>query len=165
MPSSAEDVARSYFDAIGRRDLDGIVSHYSDDVVVDALGQGISRGPKEMREFFAAIFDALPDSEMLTDRVLGGDGVAVVEWRLRGNFTGGPLFGIDPTDVWIEQRGCDVLEIEDGKILRNTAYQDGIEMLRQIGMMAPLDSPAERGLKQAFNLATRARKALKQRFG
>ena len=166
MPSPAEDVARSYFDAIGRRDLDAIESHYSDDVVVDALGQGISRGPKEMRAFFAAIFAALPDSEMITDRVLGGDGVAVVEWRLRGNFTGEPLFGIDATGVWIEQRGCDVIELDDdGKIARNTAYQDGIEMLRQIGMMSPLDSPAERALKQAFNLTTRARKALRERFG
>jgi steroid delta-isomerase-like uncharacterized protein len=162
---SAEDIARSYFDAIARRDLDAIASHYSPDVVVDFLGQGIVRGPDEMRAFFAGLFEALPDSEMVVDRVVGGDDVAVVQWRLRGDFTGGPLFGIDPTGTWIEQRGCDVIEVADGKIVRNTAYQDGIELLRSIGMMPPLDSPAERAMKQAFNVATKARKALKDRFG
>jgi ketosteroid isomerase-like protein len=162
----AEDLGRSYFDAIARQDLDGIASHYSPDLVVEFIGQGIYRGPQEMRDFFAGLFAAIPDAEMVTDRVVGGDGVVVVEWRLRGNFTGSaPLFGIEPTGRWIEQRGCDVIEFAEGKITRNTAYQDGMEMARSIGMMPPMDSPAERGMKQAFNLATRARRAMKDRFG
>jgi ketosteroid isomerase-like protein len=163
---SAEDTARSYFDAIAARDVDRIASHYSPELVVDFLGQGIFRGPDEMREFFTGLFGALPDAEMTAERVVGGDGVAVVEWRLRGNFTGGELFGIEPTGKWIEQRGCDVVEVgADGKITRNTAYQDGMEMARAIGMMPPLDSGPERAMKQAFNLATRARRALSERLG
>jgi hypothetical protein len=96
---------------------------------------------------------------------VANDDVAVVQWRLRGDFTGTPLFGIDATGGWIEQRGCDVIEVADGLIARNTAYQDGMELARSLGMMPPLDSPAERALKQAFNVATRARKAIKERFG
>ncbi len=163
MPS-AEDLARSYFDAIARHDLDAIASHYDPEVVVDFLGQGIYRGPDEMRGFFAELFAAIPDAEMITTRIVGGEDVAVVEWRLRGNFTGSPLFGVEATDGWVEQRGCDVIEVADGKITRNTAYQDGMELARSLGMMPPLDSPAERAMKQAFNLATKARKALKERF-
>ena len=164
MPA-AEEVAQSYFDAIARRDVDAIASHYSPDVVVDMLGQGIMRGPEEMRGFFASIFAAMPDAEMIAGRVLGGDGVAVVEWRLRGTFSGEPLFGVDATGSWIEHRGCDVIEVADGKITRNTAYQDGMEMARSFGMMPPLNSPAERAMKQAFNVATKARRALRERFG
>src|SRR5215208_5836277 len=163
---SAETVARSYFDAIARHDIDGIASHYSPEVVVDFIGQGIVRGPDGMREFFRGLFDAVPDAEMLTERVIAGDRDAAGVWRLRGNFTGGPLFGIDATGGWIEQRGCDVLEFDDeGRVVRNTAYQDGMEMARAFGMMPPADSPAERAMKQAFNLATKARKSLKERFG
>ncbi|MEA2449357.1 MAG: hypothetical protein QOG63_1289 [Thermoleophilaceae bacterium] len=167
MASSAEAVARSYFDAIAARDVDRLASHYDPEVVVEFIGQGIFRGPGEMRGFFSGLFAALPDAEMIADRVVGGDGVAVVEWRLRGNFTGdGELFGIEPTGRWIEQRGCDVILVSgDGKITRNTAYQDGMEMARSIGMMPPLDSGAERAMKQAFNLATRARRALADRLG
>lgn len=162
---AAEDVARSYFDAIARRDLDAIASHYSPEMVVDMIGQGIYRGPAEMRAFFGSLFGALPDAEMVAERVLANDDVAVVQWRLRGNFTGTPLFGIDATGGWLEQRGCDVIEVSDGLIARNTAYQDGMELARSLGMMPPLDSPAERALKQAFNVATKARRALKERFG
>jgi steroid delta-isomerase-like uncharacterized protein len=162
---AAEDVARSYFDAIARRDLDAIASHYSPEMVVDMIGQGIYRGPAEMRAFFESLFGALPDAEMVAERVLANDDVAVVQWRLRGNFTGTPLFGIDATGGWLEQRGCDVIEVSDGLIARNTAYQDGMELARSLGMMPPLDSPAERALKQAFNVATKARRALKERFG
>jgi|1185.fasta_scaffold468569_2 steroid delta-isomerase-like uncharacterized protein len=164
-PRSAEDVARSYFEAIGRRDVDGLASHYSPEVVVDFLGQGIYRGPDEMRGFFSGLFAAIPDAEMLVERVVAGDDVAVVEWRLRGSHTGAELFGIEPTGKWIEQRGCDVIEVSGGKIVRNTAYQDGMELARSVGMLPPLDSAAERAMKQAFNLATRARRALQARLG
>ena len=159
------EVATSYFSAIARHDLDAIASHYSPELVVDMMGQGILRGPGEIRGFFESLFAAIPDAEMITERVVADERVAFVQWRLRGTFSGSALFGIDATDSWIEQRGCDVIEVSDGLITRNTAYQDGVEMLRSFGMMPPLDSPPERAMKQAFNVATKARKALKQRLG
>jgi steroid delta-isomerase-like uncharacterized protein len=162
---SAEEVARSYFDAIRRHNLDDIESHYSPELVVDFIGQGIYRGPGEMRGFFEGLFAAMPDAEMAVERVAAEGEAAFVQWRLRGNFTGGPLFGIESTGKWIDQRGVDVVEVSGDKIVRNTAYQDGMEMARSIGMMPPADSPAERGMKQAFNLATKARRALAERLG
>jgi steroid delta-isomerase-like uncharacterized protein len=162
---AAADIAKSYFDAIARHDLDAIASHYSPELVVDMMGQGILRGPGEMRAFFESLFAAIPDAEMTTERVVAEERVAVVQWRLRGTFSGGALFGIEATGSWIEHRGCDVIEVSEGLITRNTAYQDGIEMLRAFGMMPPLDSLAERAMKQAFNVTTKARKALRERFG
>jgi steroid delta-isomerase-like uncharacterized protein len=162
---AAREVAQSYFDAIARRDLGAMVSHYSPELVVDMLGQGVLRGPGEMRGFFEALFAAIPDGQMTADRIVAEDGVAVVQWRLRGTFTGAELFGIEPTGAWVEQRGADVIEVSEGLITRNTVYQDSIDLLRSIGMMPPLNSPAERAMKQAFNVATKARKALRQRFG
>ena len=97
----------------------------------------------------------------MTDRILAVGNVAAVEWRMRGTFSGTPLLGIEPTGRWIDHRGCDVMEFgDDGLIERNTVYQDGVEMLRSVGMLPPLDSVGERGMKQAFNLATKARRAL-----
>lgn len=162
---SAEEVAHSYFEAIGRRDLDAIATHYAPDVVVDFLGLGVRRGPAELRQFFSELFGALPDGEMLVERIVGGDGVAVIEWRLHGTFEGTPLTGIEPTGRWVEQRGCDVIEVSDGLITRNIAYQDGMEMARAIGMMPPMDSPPERIMKQAFNVATKVRRAVQDRLG
>ena len=163
---SIEEQVRFHMDAVARHDLDQIAADYVEDCVVDFLGQGIRRGRGEIREFFAELFAALPDCEFVTDRVTTTGSLAAVEWRMRGNFTGAPLTGIEPTGRWIDHRGCDLMELnDDGLIERNTVYQDGIELLRSVGMMPPMDSVGERGMKQAFNLATKARRALQDRLG
>jgi hypothetical protein len=86
---------------------------------------------------------------------------------MNGNFTGGPLFnGVQPTGGRIELRGCDVIQVSpEGKIVRNDAYQDGLEMARTLGMMPPQDSPAEKAMIAAFNTATKVRAAVRDRFG
>jgi steroid delta-isomerase-like uncharacterized protein len=162
---SLEELARFHMDAVARHDLDQIAADYAEECVVDFMGNGIRRGRDEIRAFFAGLFGALPDAEFIVDRVTTGGNVAVVEWRLRGTFDGTDFEGIEPTGRWIDHRGCDVMEFADGLIERNTAYQDGVEMARAIGMMPPLDSVGERAMKQAFNVATKARRALQDRLG
>jgi hypothetical protein len=84
---------------------------------------------------------------------------------MNGTFTGGPLFnGVQATGGRLQLRGCDVIDVRDGKIVRNTAYQDGIELARALGMMPPQDSPAEKAMIAAFNGATKLRTAVRQRF-
>jgi ketosteroid isomerase-like protein len=162
---TAEDVARAYFDAHARRDPDGLAELYSPEVVIDITSQGVLRGPKEARDYFAALYAAVPDAEMITDRIVPGDGVAAVQWRLRGNFTGSPLpAGIDATGGWVELRGCDVVESDGGKVTRITAYIDGMELARSLGMLPPADSAAEKGMVAAFNLATKVRQTVRDRF-
>ena len=51
--------------------------------------------------------------------------MAAIQWRATGTFRGAPFQGIEPTGRRIEVRGCDCIEVEDGKITRNTAYYDG----------------------------------------
>ena len=53
----------------------------------------------------------------------------------------------------------------DGKVEENTIYYDGAEFARQVGMMPPQDSGAERAMKGAFNALTKARKAITERTG
>ena len=164
--SSLEERARAHFAAIERHDLDQIAANYGSDAVVDFMSSGIRRGRDDVRDFFAGLFGAIPDAEMILDRMIVRDGVVVLEWRMRGTFNGGPFEGIEPNGRWIDHRGCDVMEwSDDGLIERNTVYQDGMELARAIGMMPPLDSVPERAMKQAFNVATKARRALQDRLG
>jgi ketosteroid isomerase-like protein len=164
---SAEDVARSYFDAHARRDPDGLKAHYSPDVVIDITGQGIFRGPDECRDYFAAVYAAVPDAEMIVDQVVADENVAAIQWRMRGTFKGGTLPpGIEPTGAWVELRGSDFVEVgPDGKITRGMAYLDGMELARTLGMMPPSGSGGERAMLAAFNLATKARQTVRERFG
>ena len=51
--------------------------------------------------------------------------------------------------------GCDVLTVEDGLIVDNRAYTNGMDLARQLGAMPPQGGVAERGMLGALNLKTR----------
>ena len=60
--------------------------------------------------------------------------------------------------------GLDLLTFnEDGKLIDNQAYTNGMELARQLGAMPPAGSRAEKAMAGAFNLKTRIAKALKER--
>jgi steroid delta-isomerase-like uncharacterized protein len=162
---AVEQHARSYFDALGRRDVDAVGEHWREDGVEDLVPIGMLRGRQEIKDFFSSVFAAMPDAETTLVRVVAGEQLAAVEWRMSGTFRGAQFQGIDPTGKPVEVRGMDMLEIKDGEILSNTAYYDGMAFARQVGMFPPQDSGAERAMKGAFNALTKARKAITERTG
>jgi steroid delta-isomerase-like uncharacterized protein len=157
---AVEAHARSYFDAIAKRDTDAMAGHWREDGVDDLVPLGPLRGTGEIVAFYRELFAAVPDIETTVTRVVAGETQAVVEWRMTGNFTGAPFQGIDPTGRRVEIRGLDLLEIEDGQIVANTAYYDGMSFARQIGLMPPESSSAENAMKSAFNASTKVRRAV-----
>ena len=152
-----------YFAALGSRDVRALGEHWSEDGVNEIVPIGVLRGRGEVEDFFRGLFAAMPDLETTVVRVVPGDRLAAVEWRMSGTFTGEPFQGIDPTGKAVEMRGLDLFEVEDDLIVGNTAYYDGAEFARQVGLMPPQDSGAERALKSAFNAVTKVRKAVAER--
>jgi steroid delta-isomerase-like uncharacterized protein len=157
---AVETHARSYFDALARRDPQGMAEHWGEDGVDDIVPLSPLRGHGEIIAFFRELFAAVPDLETTVNRVVAGEREAAVEWRMTGHFTGEPFQGVDATGKRVEMRGLDLLEIEDGRIVGNTAYYDGMSFARQIGLMPAQDSSAENAMKGAFNAATRVRRAV-----
>jgi steroid delta-isomerase-like uncharacterized protein len=162
---AVEEHARGYFDALARRDLAAVLEHWREDGVVDLGPIGMFRGRDEIAGLFGELFAALPDFEIRITRLVAGERQAAVEWRASGHFTGSPFQGIEATGRPVELRGLDLMDIEDGKNVSITAYYDGMEFARQIGLMPPQDSGTERALKSAFNAATRFRHAVNARRG
>ncbi len=160
-----EDHARSYFAAVAERDLEAMASHWAEDVVEEMPGIGVLRGPGAIKQYFRELFAAIPDAEIRLQRLVADDSQAAAEWRMTGTFTGAPYQGIEPTGRHVEFQGFDLLEIERSKIRSNTVYFDTSEFARQIGMLPPQDSGAERAMKSAFNAMTRVRKVVNERMG
>lgn len=161
---AVEEAARSYFAALSARDPEGMASHFHASGIEDIVPLGVFRGPAEVREIFKEMFAAMPDIETTVTRVVADHEAAGVEWRMAGTFDGGPFQGIEPTGKRVELRGFDLLEIdEDGKITRNTGYYDGADFARQIGMLPPQDSGAERAMRTGFNTLTKLRREIANR--
>ena len=155
-----EDTVRSYFDAVIARDPDAMAEHWADEGIEEILPVGIFRGPDEVRAYFTELFTAIPDTDFTVERVLAQDQNVLVQWRLAGTFSGGPLMGVEPTDRRIELRGLDWLEVEGDKIVRNTAFADGAALARGMGLLPPQGSAAEKAMFGAFNAFTKARGAV-----
>jgi steroid delta-isomerase-like uncharacterized protein len=160
---AVEQHARSAFDALGRRDAQAIGEHYREDCVVDIVPIQVFRGRQAIVDFFLEVFAAVPDLETTVTRVVAGQTHAAVEWRMSGNFTGAQFQGIDPTGNPVDLRGIDLLEIENGETVSNTAYYDGAAFARQAGMLPPEGSSADRALKSTFNAVTKVRKLVAER--
>jgi steroid delta-isomerase-like uncharacterized protein len=152
-----EEHAVSYLAAIANRDLDAMIAHMADDVIDDITPVGILRGTGEVREFFSGLFAAFPDFELTVEQATSNPSVAAVQWRATGTFRGAPFQGVDPTGRRVEIRGCDCIEVEDRKIVRNTSYYDGAAFARGLGVLPQAGSGGEKALLAAFNAVTKVR--------
>ena len=158
---TAEAVATRYFDAVAARDLEAMGACWAPHGVDHLAGQADMVGPEGVRGYFSELFAAFPDFAMTrVQTVVQGDHVAV-SWRATGTFMGpGSYHGIQPTGARIELEGADLLRVEDGLIVRNDAFTDGMTVARQLGLMPPKDSPVEQRMTKAFNARTRLARRL-----
>ena len=69
-------------------------------------------------------------------RVTAGERTTAIQWHMSGTFDGAPFQGIKPTGRRIELTGCDCIEWEDGKLVKNTVYYDGLGFARGRGHAA-----------------------------
>ena len=160
---AVEQQLRSYFEAMDNRDAHAMASHWREDGVEDIVPVGVLRGHDELRDYFASLFAAMPDARTTITRVIAGDEDCAVEWRLEGTFNGAGFMGIEPTGSRVELREVSVVELKDGEIVGITAYFDGASYARQIRMLPPDGSGADRAMKSAFNAVTKVRRAVAKR--
>jgi steroid delta-isomerase-like uncharacterized protein len=160
---AVEKTAREFFAALGTHEPDAVLELWADHGVEEVVPAGeVYRGKGEIGGFLRAFLGSSSDLEVTVDRVIADDSRAVVEWRFRGTFDGS-FEGVEPTGKKIDLRGTDILEFEDGKVTRLTAYYDASTFARQVGMLPPQDSGAEKAMKSAFNTVTKLRKAIDER--
>jgi len=162
---AAEERIRSHFQDLANHDLRAIAQNWREDGVEEMLPTGVLRGRDAIVRNLADLFAAVPDLETTVTRLVAGEQQAAVEWRMRGTFNGAAYQGIEPTARPVEIRGFELFELQDGQIASATVYYDGLSFARQVGMMPPQDSGAERAMKSAFNAVTKVRRAIDERRG
>lgn len=155
-PAATEQVARRYFAAVTARDVDAMVACWRPGGLDRLHGQAELVAPDGVRAWFEELFAAVPDARMeVVSTTSEGDRCAV-RWRLTGTFAGpGAWQGFDPTGSRLDVQGCDVVQVEDGLVVGNDAFVDGMTIARQLGALPPRDSGAERGLTAFTNMRTR----------
>ena len=159
---SAAELMEEDFGYVAAKDVDGRMSLVHDDIVEEFLALRTVEGKAEVRAFFEQFFGAVPDLDFETEAIHEvDDDTAVGQWRIRGTFSGGSFEGIEPTGKPVDIRGIDVMRFEDGKLRHNTIYYDGLTFARQVGLLPPEDSAADRAMLAAFNGLTTIKRSVR----
>lgn len=160
---SVEQLARDYFARVTARDPDGMMEFWVPGKGADIHGIAKLVAPDSYRAWFTNFFSAVPDLRFEVEEVVADESRAAVRWRARGTFDGtGRLEGFDPNGAEIELVGLDLLTFENGKLVDNQAYTNGMELARQLGAMPPQGSRAEKAMAGAFNLKTKIASAIRR---
>jgi predicted ester cyclase len=159
---TARAVVTEYFDALAAQDLDRAVATWKPGSLDRLYGFADMVAPDGIRDYFAELFAAIPEFRLeVRSMVTEGDQVAV-HWRASGTFDGDRKFqGFTPNGRPVELEGLDLLTVEDGRIVSNYAYTNGMEFARQVGAMPARDSAAESAMAAAFNAKTALEKRLR----
>lgn len=156
-------VARAYFEAVGSRDVEAMMSFWEPGGTGEIHGLVELTAPGSYGEWFGNLFRAFPDFRFEVLDVVAEGEKAAVRWHATGTFDGTTRFeGMDPTGAWVDITGLDLLTIRDGKVRRNDAYMNGAQMAQQLGALPPTGTLPERAMLAALNLKTRLLRALRR---
>src|SRR5256886_791824 len=154
--NQAEQISRRYFQALDAHDVDAAIALWAEGAHDNVRGQADVTGADGVRAFLGELFEAVPDERTQIVSTTAQDERCAVQWRMTGTFAGpGTLAGIEPTGHPIAIEGIDLFTVRDGQIQANEAFPDSISIPRQIGMMPPPGSAADKRLTGAFNAKTR----------
>ena len=159
----AKTVARQYFQALAERDLDAAAACWKRGGVDRLHGLAELEAPGGVRSFFEGVFAAFPDWTFETLEIAASGDYAAVRWRVTATFAGpGRFQGLAPTGARIELEGCDMLRIEDEKIVENNAYANNVGLAQQLGVLPAQGSVGDRAITAAFNARTAAVDAVRR---
>ena len=160
---TAREVVAEYFDAIRDQDMDRAVTQWKPGSIDHLSGFDDLIAPDGIRDWFNGLFAAVPDFRLEVRSMVAEGNRVAVHWHATGTFDGSQKFeGFTPNGRAIELEGCDVLEVEDGKVVRNDAYSNGMEFARQVGALPESGSAQERAMAAAFNAKTAIEKRLRR---
>ena len=132
--SQVEQVVRQLFEAWSQHDLAMIDAVFAaDGVYEDVPPQKTYRGPVEIKGFLTAIWEWAPDIRFKLTSIAVVEERAVAEWIMSGTQTG-PIGAIPASGNEFSLRGVSVMEIRDGRIMRNSDYYDLSSLLVQFGV-------------------------------
>ena len=153
-------VVRRIFERLNDRDADAMSLFWSDDVAEVWPVVGRLDGKGAVRDYFVAIFAAMPDFHIDVERMAAADETVFVHWHMTGTFTrrAAPRHRCDrpfdrsPRDRLLHHPGRE----DRGGLNRF----DGMAFPIQAGLLPPHGSRMDHAMTLAVNWMTRARKRL-----
>lgn len=150
-PRVLEEWDAGYLRAWNDHDADAVARHCTEDVVWDdpSLAQPL-HGHDGVRAFVEATTTAFPDfrvEELDPPVTVPGRSLVLSRYRLTGTMLGPWTPGnFAPTGARISIEGVDAWTFRGARMCAYTTHYDSVGMARQLGVMPPAGSSAERAM-------------------
>ena len=127
--------------AIARRWMDEVWQNASEAAIDELLADNFvfnypSPGANSDREGYKQTVKwprtSLADIQFTTEDMVAEDDKVAVQWKGAGTHRG-EFFGVAPTGKRVTIAGISIIQIVDGKIIREVGYMDTLDVLQQIG--------------------------------
>ena len=129
--SENEKIVKEIFEAYNRRDIDFIINHFADDLIL-VLPSGETIGKDELPQAYSMLFDVFQDGKWSTPRVISKGNVVAVEILVEGTHTG-EFLGIPATHKKIVVHAVWFIDFnEEGKIERVIDYWNERRFIAQV---------------------------------
>ena len=136
METDTEKLYQKYIAAWLAHDTEAVVSFFAEDCVFEDVALGVFyRGKPELKAFVQANLEAIPDFKIEPKSVFATVDRLASEWIMTGTQTG-DLPGFPATGKSFSVPVASIMEIQNGKIHRNTDYWNLASFLQQVGAMA-----------------------------
>ena len=117
-------------------DPERVLALFADDGMYEDVTSGVVvRGKEELRRYLIGAFATIPDFTFGVLRRFAAGPWAAIEWTMsgthRGDWAGMPATGRRFSSV----RGASILELEAGKIRRQSDYWDAATVMKQVGLL------------------------------
>ena len=129
-------VADHWAAAWSSHNTEELLTLFTDDCVYEDVTFGVvNRGKKELRAFADGVFAGVPDFKIEVTAQFASSTWASMEWVMSGTHKG-DFPGMPGTGKRFSTRGVTVLELDAGKIRRNSDYWDAASVMRQVGLLS-----------------------------
>ncbi|MFN2515234.1 MAG: ester cyclase [Pyrinomonadaceae bacterium] len=117
-------------------DIEKLVSLFTDDCIYEDVTFGVvNRGKQELRAFAEGVFATVPDFRLELTSRFAADRWAAVEWLMSGTPTADAPPFTATGKGFSAVRAVTIIELEGGKIRRNSDYWDGVIVMKQTGQL------------------------------
>jgi steroid delta-isomerase-like uncharacterized protein len=160
--ASHTDLVHRLFDRLNAHDVPGLRELWNEDGV-ERFPDRECHGAGEIANYLGELFGAVPDFRMEIRAIAEQDDDVFVRWHLTGTHSGGSGFqGLDATGKSIAVDGVDHITVRDGRLASNFVVFDQMQFARQLGLLPPDGSAADRAVKAAFNAKTKIAELIAQ---
>ncbi len=136
MANDVEKMMKDHLAAWNSHDVEKILTFFTDDAVYDCMPMGkVSRGKKELKDFFSSTFANFPDFKLEAKSGFSAGDWGASEWVMSGTFAHSDIPEMPATGKKFSVRGASITEFRGGKISRHTNYWNLASFLQQVGAM------------------------------